>query len=211
MTDLVLVRHGQTQANVVGRWHGWSDHPLTPVGRAQAKAVARRLAPRRGSIAALYTSPLRRALQTAQIIGNVLGLDPITMHQLKEINFGELNGVSLEEMEAQYPALYARWQDKTDMTFQWPGGERRADFFRRVADACDRILARHPSETVTIVGHGGTIRACLGHLLPDELGQWWRYSLDNCGVSRVKVEESGAQLLVLNDTDHLRTREKEDG
>jgi broad specificity phosphatase PhoE len=123
--------------------------------------------------------------------------------QLKEIHFGQLEGVTLQEMEAQFPDPYARWQDKTDMAFQWPGGERRVDFFNRAAEACQRIIARHPEEKIVIVTHGGTIRAFLAHLFPRQLGQWWTYSLDSAGLTRIHVTESDTRLSVLNDGSHL--------
>lgn len=203
MAELVFTRHGQTHANVVGRWEGWSEGTLTPLGRAQAEALARRLTDEYGRVAALYTSPLRRALQTARVIGAALGLQPVSVDDLREVNFGELDGITLEAMEARHPALFARWKDRTDMEFKWPGGERRVEFFNRVASACDRILALHLEDTVVIVAHGGTLRACLAHLLPDRLGRWWGYALDNCGLTRVSMEGAGARLLVLNDGAHL--------
>jgi broad specificity phosphatase PhoE len=203
MTEILFVRHGQTQANITGHWQGWSDTPLTSVGWAQAEAIARRLARERGQLTALYTSPLRRAFQTAQVIGPALELQPQVLDELKEIHFGELEGMSLQEMESRFPKLYARWKDKTDMAFGWPGGERRDDFFNRAARGCQRILARHPGEKVVIVAHGGTIRACLAHLLPRELGDWWTYSLDNVGLARVEATENNTRLLALNDASHV--------
>jgi broad specificity phosphatase PhoE len=190
MTELLIIRHAQTEANVAGRWEGWTDPPLTPTGRAQAEAIARRLAPEGGQIAALYTSPLRRALETAQAIGAALDLEPTPVEALKEIHFGQLEGVTLQEMEARHPDLYARWEDKTDMAFRWPGGENRAAFFSRAAQACQCILTRHPDEKVVIVAHGGTIRACLAHLLPRQLGGWWTYALRHSEPGDVRTKPS---------------------
>lgn len=203
MTELIFTRHGQTHANVAGRWEGWSDGALTPLGQAQADAVARYLASECDKVTALYTSPLHRATQTASVIGAALGLQPVSLDALREINFGKLNGITLDEMKTQHPALFARWKNKADTEFKWPEGERRTDFFRRAAHACNYILARHPSDSVAIVAHGGMLRACLAHLLPDQLGQWWGYTLDNCGLTRVSVENGSARLLVLNDGAHL--------
>ncbi|MGD2166276.1 MAG: histidine phosphatase family protein [Anaerolineae bacterium] len=203
MTDLLFVRHGETRGNALGTWQGWSDPPLNSTGQAQAHAVAERLTPERGRIGALYTSPLRRSLETAQVIGEQLDLEPQAMDQLKEIHFGRLEGTSLADMEDQFPKLYAQWQDRRNMAFQWPGGERRLDFFERAAKACDQILALHRNDVVVIVSHGGTIRACLAHLVPDRMGEWWTYNLDNAGLSRVVATENGFDVLALNDTAHL--------
>jgi broad specificity phosphatase PhoE len=203
MIEMLFVRHGQTHANATGYWQGWSDSPLNSTGHSEAEAIARRLAAEQKQIEALYTSPLRRALQTAQVIGTRLALSPRVLDQLKEIHFGKLEGVTLTEMEDQFPELYAQWQDKMDMTFRWPGGERRADFFARAAQACELIRTRHEGDRVIIVAHGGTIRACLAHLLPDLMERWWAYPLDNAGLSRVQATSSDARLLVLNETSHL--------
>jgi len=201
--QLILVRHAQTVANVEGRWVGWGDTGLTDLGREQVEAISRRLAAEVHDGVALYTSPLPRARQTAEGIGRALGLSPIPLDDLREINFGDLDGVTLEEMKTRYPTLYARWRDKDDTAYTWPGGERRSDFFRRVAAVCDDILSRHTRGTVVVVGHSGTLRACLAYLLPEELGRWWSYPLDNCGLTRVVVEVGEARLIVLNDTAHL--------
>lgn len=203
MTQFILVRHGQTVANVEGRWTGWGQTDLTELGRAQVRAVAQRLAAEVRDGVALYTSPLPRALETAEGIGRALGLQPVPVDGLREINFGAMDGITLEEMEAHHPALYENWQDKANSDFTWPGGERRADFFRRVAAACDEILSRHPRGTVIIVGHGGTLRSCLAHLLSAQPGQWWTYRVGNCGVTRVIVEGGTVRLASLNDTAHL--------
>ena len=207
---LLLIRHAETVANVEGRWVGWGDTGLTERGRAQVEATARRLAKEVHDGVAIYTSPLPRARETAEGIGRALGIEPIPVEKLREINFGDLDGVTLEEMRTRYPDLYARWRDKTDTEYTWPGGEKRADFFRRVAEACREILSRHDRGTVIVVAHGGTVRACLAHLLPDRLGEWWGYSLDNCGITRLRIEDGAVRLLTLNDTAHLPEVKKEE-
>ena len=205
MTELILIRHGQTPGNAAGLLEGWNDKGLTALGTAQARAVAHRLAGEcdRDAVAALYTSPLRRALRTARIVGEALGQQPVSVEGLREINFGELSDVPVKNLETHYPELFARWSDRMDASFQWPGGEQRGEFMRRVARACDAILARHPDECVVVVAHSGTLRMCLAHLLPNQLGRWWEFGLDNCGLTRVSVTASGARLVALNDTAHL--------
>lgn len=207
MTELILIRHGQTPGNAAGLLEGWNDDGLTALGEAQADAVARRLAGEygRGGVAALYTSPLRRALQTARVVGKALGRQPVSVDGLREINFGELSDIPMEDLEARHSSLFTRWSDRSDGEFRWPGGERRGDFVRRVTRACDTILARHSrsDRRVVAVAHSGTLRICLAHLLPDQLGRWWEYGLDNCGLTRVFVTANDARLVVLNDNAHL--------
>lgn len=203
MIYLILIRHAETVANAEGRWVGWGDTPLTPAGWAQVQTTAERLAAEVRDGAALYTSPLPRTWETAAAIGRALGLSPVALDDLREINFGEMDGVTLKEMKEQHAELYARWQDKANVNFAWPGGERRADFFQRVAAALDRILAGHTQGTVIVVGHGGTLRAALAYLLPEKMGQWWGYSIKHCALTRLLVEGNEARLLALNDAAHL--------
>ncbi len=203
MVQLILLRHGQTFANVEGRWVGRGETELTPLGWQQAGRTAQRLAREVQDLAALYSSPLKRALDTATVIGRALGCLPVVIDDLREVDFGDMDGLTIAEMAERDPGLYARWLDKADSEFTWPGGDRRADFFRRVSSAFDGLLARHRSGTVIVVGHGGTIRACLAHLFPVELGQWWTYKLENCALTRVEVGEDGARLVALNDAAHL--------
>ncbi len=201
--QLILIRHAETVANVQRRWVGWNDTPLTERGEAQAEAVARRLAAEVTDPVALYTSPLPRARRTAEVIGQALGLDPIPLDGLREINFGDMDGVTLEEMKTVYPDLYERWRDRTDVEFTWPGGESRSGFFRRVAATCQDVLSRHPQGTVLIVAHGGTLRAMLACLLPEQMSQWWGYELGHCTVTRVLVADGQVSLVALNDSAHL--------
>ena len=203
MTQLILMRHGQSVLNEQGKWGGWSPAELTPLGRKQAETVARRLAESAEAIAALYSSPLRRAWDTAQIIGRVLNLRPISHEGLREIDFGQVDGLSMDEFRNAFPEHFTRWLDKADLSFVWPGGERRADFFQRVSRTAEEIVACHLDKTVVVVAHGGTIRAILAHFLPIEYGDWWGYELGNCTLTRLEVNNDGAQLLVLNDDAHL--------
>lgn len=200
---LVLIRHGQTAANLERRLVGTGSTPLTDLGRLQAELTARRLAAETLDAVAVYSSPLARALYTATAIGRALDLVPIPIAGLREIDFGELDGFTVEEMAARRPQLFARWQDRTDSRFTWPGGERRSDFFRRVGSACDAIRSRHHEGTVSVVAHDGTLRACLAHLLPAQFSEHWTYALDNCGITRLALETESARLVVLNDTTHL--------
>jgi alpha-ribazole phosphatase len=203
MTELLLVRHGQTDGNLRGRWQGWDGAPLNQQGEWEAALIARKLAQTKEAIAALYASPLRRAWQTAERIGGALNLRPVPHDGLKEINFGQISGITLDEFQERFPDLHKRWTDKLDLSFTFPGGEQRARFFQRVGEATERIVERHPDQKVMVVAHGGTLRACLVHYLPVEFSQWWTYELGNCSLTRLEVREGQAKLLVLDDRAHL--------
>ena len=203
MTELLLVRHGQTDSNLHGRWQGWDRTPLNQQGEREAVLVARRLAQTEEAITALFASPLRRAWQTAERIGEALNLSPASHDGLKEINFGQISGITLDGFRERFPDLHKRWADKTDLTFAFPGGEQRAQFFQRVGEAMEGIVERHPDQKVVVVAHGGTLRACLVHYLPAEFSQWWTYELGNCSLTRLEVREGRAKLLGLDDRAHL--------
>jgi len=203
MTELLLVRHGQTDSNLHGRWQGWDGTPLNQQGEREAVLIAWRLAQTEKAITALYASPLRRAWQTAERIGEALNLSPAPHDGLKEINFGQISGITLDEFRERFPDLHKRWADKTDLTFTFPGGEQRAQFFQRVGEAMEGIVERHPDQKVVVVAHGGTLRACLVHYLPAEFSQWWTYELGNCSLTRLEVGEGRAKLLGLDDRAHL--------
>ena len=203
MTELLLVRHGQTDGNLHGRWQGWDENPLNQQGKREAALIARRLAQTKEAIAALYASPLGRAWQTAERIGEALNLSPVPHDGLKEIHFGQISGITVDEFRERFPDLHKRWTDKMDLAFTFPGGEQRAQFFQRVREAMEGIVERHPDQRVVVVAHGGTLRAGLVHYLPEEFNQWWTYELGNCSLTRLQVRESQAKLLILDDRAHL--------
>ncbi len=202
MATLLLVRHAATDANIAGYWQGWEDTPLAPIGLAQAQAVARRIA-REFAPAAVYASSLRRALQTAEPIAQAVGCPLIPHDGLREINFGQVSGLTIEQFRERFSGLFEAWTDKTNLDFEWPGGETRRAFFTRVWEAVKQILAAHPEQEVAIVGHGGSLRAALALLLPERFTDWWAYDLGNASLTVVDVTAGTARLRLLNDRTHL--------
>lgn len=203
MLDLILVRHGVTDMNREGCWQGWEDHPLSGRGREQAARVAAYLARMWAPVQAVYASPLLRAWQTAGAVGSALGLEPVPEPGLKECNFGEAGGLRIAEFEERFPGLYERWTGGTEPDFGWPGGESRGAFFQRVSAAIDGIIHQWPDGRVVVVAHGGSLRAALLHLLPQRFPLWWKYELQNCSVSVVRLAEGVATLERLNEVGHL--------
>ncbi len=203
MTDLLLIRHGQATHNLEGRWEGWGETPLTEEGKRQAEALATRMSLWLPPVGILYTSPLRRARQTAEPIALRLGLTPVVCDDLREIDFGRVSGLTLDGFRESMPELHARWQDRSDLTFRFPGGEQRLAFFQRAGRALDAISSRHPEARVAVVAHGGTLRAGLAHLFPATMSNWWDYALDNGSLTQVRTGRLGHVLLVLNDCLHF--------
>jgi broad specificity phosphatase PhoE len=181
-TRLVLVRHAATEESARGRCHGRTDVPLSREGRAQAAALAGGL---RGlALTAVYTSPLSRALDTARPIAAEAGLAPVTVVELEELDFGGLEGVAYEQIEAEHPDLFRRWLDGGGGV-RFPGGESLAELQERVLSAVAEIRARHEAQSVAVVAHGGVLRVVLGDALGLADEALFRIDQAHCGVSVV--------------------------
>jgi phosphoserine phosphatase len=150
MTTLVLIRHGQTGWNVEGRWQGQADPSLNEHGREQAHHAAE--FHRRFGFAALYSSDLRRAMETAQIIGAEMGLSVIPEPRLREINLGKWQGMLSADIQAQYPDEFQQWHRDPLLT-QPPGGETLKAVATRVLEAINDIIARYPGQRIGVVAH----------------------------------------------------------
>ncbi|MCL5026660.1 MAG: histidine phosphatase family protein [Chloroflexi bacterium] len=200
--ELVLVRHGTTIDNLASRWSGWQDSPLSDNGRLQAAVLAAYLADA-VSADALYASPLRRALATATVIGERLGLAPRVHAGLKESHFGQVEGMPDAEVRRLYPEMYAAAQDFTDLDFCWPGGESRRQFVARIRRTLGEIIQESVGRRVLVVGHGGMISIFLADLLDDDPSRWPKYKVNNCSVTRLELSHDGPRLALLNYCDHL--------
>lgn len=154
---LLLVRHGETDWNAAGRIQGCTDTPLNARGRAQALALAGRLRGERPQ--RLYTSPLRRARETAAIVGAELALEPETVEALREISFGEWEGCSWEEIQRRWPREFA-WCEGDRLNRAPPGGESYGQLMERALPAVEAIR-RAPGGTAVAVCHSAVIRAVL--------------------------------------------------
>ena len=167
MTRLILVRHGQTDWNQERRYQGQADPPLNDQGRQQARELAARLAGER--VSAIYSSDLRRALETAQIIAHgltaLIQVDP----RLREISLGKWEGMLYPDILAQYETLW--WSRERDpMNVRPPGGENVAEFSLRVHAIASEISSRHPGSQVLVVTHGLVIAVlkCIVQGIPME-------------------------------------------
>lgn len=158
MTHLCLIRHGQTDWNLEGRYQGQSDVPLNENGIAQARSLIERLNGQ--TFAAVYSSDLKRARQTAKPIANELGLPVQIEPRLREINQGEWEGVLVEDIKARYAKL---WSQRTvdPASVRPPGGETVAEVAERVYAALDDIARLFPTERVLIVSHGLSIATAI--------------------------------------------------
>jgi broad specificity phosphatase PhoE len=199
-TRLILVRHGQTEWNRVRRVQGHTDTALDDVGRAQAVRVARRLAGE--PIAAVYASDLRRAHETAQSIAAPRGIAVRTSPSFREAHYGLWEGMTVAEIEAQYPEAYRRWREDS-LRNRAPEGETLEELQQRALAGAAEVLAAHGGEAVAIVAHGGSIRSLICGLLGWPLASHRQLRLDNASISRVDFGPYGPSLTAFNDVCHL--------
>jgi broad specificity phosphatase PhoE len=187
MTSLILVRHGETDWNVEGRYQGQADPPLNERGREQARQTAAEIAMLRPD--AIYSSPLKRAWETAQIIAEVAGIpDVIPEPRLKEISQGEWEGMLVTEIQAEYPEEFRLWLEHP-WQLKLPGRESLQDLEKRVMDAVNDILVRHRGEKVVIVSHKQPIAIIKIHFQGIPKEKIWEILPPNGGWEIIEVTE----------------------
>ena len=181
-TRLVLIRHLDADESLRGRVYGALDVPLSPAGERRAGLLANTLADL--PLAAVYSSPLQRALGMAKLLATGRGLVPVVHEGLRELDFGDLEGRTYEEIEANWADVFRSWMRHPSRT-AFPGGESFAELRARVLAAVEEIRALHPSGVVAVVAHGGVVRAILADALslPDDA--LFRLDQSHGGVSVV--------------------------
>jgi alpha-ribazole phosphatase len=197
---LIVVRHGQTVCNTDSIWHGWDDCELTEVGLSQAEAVASRLAGE--PIAAVYSSDIRRALQTAQAIARPHKLQPIPDPGLRERNAGDFEGILVDEVLARHPTV---WEERSADYWGWrpPSGEAFREVLERALAVVRRLQERHGSETVVAVTHMGPARVLTSHFAGIPMDRIYEMTFPSTGVSIFSLEGDRAEVELLNDAAHV--------
>jgi alpha-ribazole phosphatase len=161
-TVLWLLRHSEPEASARGRCYGALDVALSPDGIRQARSVAEALAHK--AFAAIYASPRQRCRQAAQILAEGRNCPIETEAALRELDFGEFEGRTYDEIAAIYPDVYQQWMDRPTET-QFPGGESFSEMYARVIAATHELRARHAGQSIALVTHGGVIRIILADAL----------------------------------------------
>ena len=203
MTRIVLVRHGQTEWNRVERFRGRADVPLNETGLAQAEATGKRVAAE-WRPAAIYSSPLSRAVKTAEAIAEHFDL-PVQIHNgIADIDYGEWQGLTPDEVKKRWPEIHHAWYN-VPHTARIPGGEALDDLRVRGMAAVNELAARHAGQTIVLLGHTVINRIILLGVLGLGNDRFWHLRQDTCAIN---VFEAGAQageftLVSLNDTCHL--------
>jgi broad specificity phosphatase PhoE len=185
MTELCLIRHGQTDWNLSGRWQGQSPDapPLNETGIAQARAILAGLP--RANVSAVYSSDLLRARQTAGIIAQSLGLTIILEPRLREMNLGAWEGMLSADIKAQYPRELEE-REKNPFEARAPQGESPREVAERVIAAADEIAAHHPNQSVLIVSHGVALAVILCRAYGISFNEVYEHIPDNAKQYRVE-------------------------
>jgi probable phosphoglycerate mutase len=203
MTVFYLIRHGETDWNLSGRWQGHTDVPLNELGRAQARRLAERLRREPQRPDAIYSSDLLRAWETAEIIGAALGNAPQPLPALREIDVGSWSGLNRAQVLERDRDLIERLESGEDAP-RGRTGERFADLYNRVVGTVDQLAAAHPSGHLMLVTHGGPVRALLLHGARDKRDALpRRFHIGNTSVSLLIGGRSGWDLGLINDMSHL--------
>lgn len=200
MTEVYLIRHGQTVWNQGGKYQGHTDVPLSAVGRQQAQQLQKKLATTK--IAAFYASDLARAYDTAKIIAEPHNLEVRLFPEFRELNFGCWEGLNYEEIMQAYGDQARQWY-ANPATVCIPGGESCLELKERSYKLLLQIIKRHDNEAIALITHGGTIRILIMAAMGWDFSCFWRISQDNTALNIIAFYEEQAVLKLLNDTCHL--------
>lgn len=199
-THLILIRHGQINANVEKRWHGWTDSSLNDTGRQQAERAAARIAGEHPDITALYASPLQRTRHTAEAIARLLNIDLVLEPDLREYGIGVLEDEHFLDLENKH-GFFTRI--RMDQDYAPEGGESVNQVTQRISQAFERFMHQHQGEKILAVSHGAVMALGLARLLHDNPLEWDRYYFHNTSVTEVTLGRT-PQLLRFNCIQHLQ-------
>ncbi|MFO7815443.1 MAG: alpha-ribazole phosphatase [Halanaerobiales bacterium] len=200
-TNLVLVRHGETEWNKSSRYQGVADVELNKKGKSQAKKLYNFL--KDEEFDTIYSSTLKRAYRTVKDIAEYQNKDVTTIANLMEINFGDWEGLTFSEIEEQYPNLAKKWA-KDPTCCKPPEGEHIREVEERVGETIDRIIDENDGNKILIATHGGIVRIIFAYLLELPLGRIFSIEVDNVSISRIKFYEHYPVVKLLNSTHHLK-------
>lgn len=200
-TTLFLVRHGETEWNKLGKFQGSMDIALSDEGIKQAKYVSKRF---NGNFDCIYASPLKRAVETAKTIAEGTNIEPIIYKDLREINFGDWEGLTVSEISSKFPKEYEIWKtDKNEAPIcKGDLSIKRASL--RASNAIQTIVKENIGKKIIIVAHGGIIKAGLIGLFNWDMTMYHKVILGNTAVSEIRFDDNLNPIIIsVNDTSHL--------
>jgi alpha-ribazole phosphatase len=198
---IYLVRHGETEWNQSGRFQGREDIALTQRGFAQAQETARAMVALKPT--ALYASPLRRTMQVATEISRLMELPVIECPGVMELDLGDLEGATGQEMRTRWAEVYSTWQNDPAKVVM-PNGESLVQLQERAWQSILELERSHgPEDVLVVVSHNFAIRAIVGKLLGMPLSNFHRMTLDLGAICAMEVYQRGRRLILYNSTSHL--------
>lgn len=195
-----LVRHGETIWNTLGQTQGHGNSPLTELGELQAENVASALS--EYPIDMIYCSDLGRAVQTAEIIGNHLGVEVLPTKSLREMGFGEWEGMQIKNIEEKYPETFKMWRSQPDKV-NIPGAENLNIVKDRQDKLIDELNKKYDNKHILLVSHSVTVRVMLLSFLESHIKNIYRIRQDNTAINIVEYRNYGPVVMKINDTRHL--------
>ena len=200
-TSITLIRHGETEWNLSGRWQGHADSPLSPCGLSQAKALGERILGEEFDF--YFSSDLGRAMHTSKLVGGPSGMIAESNSGFRERDLGVLEGLNTKEMEQSQPGAYKSFRnDGPD--FQVPNGESFRQFYDRCANAIEELAQKYRGGRIAVVTHGGVLGAIFRYVLNIPLEAERNFVLLNCSINRIEKKESGWHLISWGDVAHLK-------
>jgi alpha-ribazole phosphatase len=194
------VRHGETELQSSLRYWGKTDVALGQIGLHQAEQLRDRLAMEK--IDSIYSSELKRAADTADIIAARHNLKVITCPELREVDFGKLEGLEFHEIHTQFPDVEKRWLAR-DPALVYPDGESLIDFQNRVITFENRLINHRANQTILIVAHAGVLRTLICRLLDIDMKNSWNLRVDMTSLSIIETYPEINMLCLFNDVSHL--------
>lgn len=200
-TLIYLIRHGETASNVEGKFRGRADIPLSENGIRQSRTLAKEL--RDVPFVAIYSSPLKRSIQTAEELSRGRKLDIVRHDKFQNIDLGEWTDRPRAEIEKEYPELWRRWiTEPEEMTL--PGGESVIDVQNRCREGIIETIEAHRGEKFAIVSHRAVLKPLIAAILEIKKPFFWKIHLDTAGYTVVKYNErNGFMLMHLNIVHHI--------
>ena len=200
-TTITLVRHGETKWNVLGKFQGCRDINLSDEGILQAQYLSKRF---QNKFDHIYTSPLNRARQTAEIISKDSSSTSMVELDLREIDFGDWEGLTIKEIETNFPERFTQWRND-ELDGPMCGGDlsiKKASI--RAKKVILDIIKKHPGDNIIIVAHGGIIKAGLIGIFDWKMTMYHKIILGNTSICKIIFDDNlSPKIITLNDTSHL--------
>jgi broad specificity phosphatase PhoE len=201
MTKLLLSRHGHVEGIKPKRFRGRAELALTDLGQRQADLLAARIA-RQWKPVAVYTSGLQRCVVTAGKIAAACSVTSEVLDGLMDLDYGAWQMRVQDDVAIEQPELFRLWHSAPHLV-RFPGGESLQDLIARTSNALRIVLARHPGDTVVMVGHDSVNRALLLQLLDQPISAYWKLAQDPCTLNEADIDGGAVMVHRINDTSHL--------